>query len=175
MASAWTSTTLSTLPTCPAKVTTPAAAARTGEPGTVAYSRPRLPAAYGVGGARNGSTTGPAAGAWKDTRARPARGAVAVGAAEAGVVAVSASTTRTRNRRWVRTGDLPEQGAQTGGSARGGTLLVHPPPGREAYGLAGSGSPRRERSCRIALVWIWQTRLSVTPRTSPISFSVRPS
>jgi len=31
------------------------------------------------------------------------------------------------------------------------------------------------RSCRTALVWIWQTRLSVTPSTWPISASVKPS
>ena len=40
---------------------------------------------------------------------------------------------------------------------------------------AGSRSmlENRDRSCRTALVWIWQTRLSVTPSTSPISGSVR--
>ena len=38
-----------------------------------------------------------------------------------------------------------------------------------------SGSARRARSCRIAFVWIWHTRLSVTPSTDPISASVRPS
>ena len=38
-----------------------------------------------------------------------------------------------------------------------------------------SGSAKRDRSWRIALVWIWHTRLSVTLSTSPISASVRPS
>lgn len=32
-----------------------------------------------------------------------------------------------------------------------------------------------ERNMRIALEWIWDTRLSVTPRTDPISASVIPS
>jgi hypothetical protein len=40
---------------------------------------------------------------------------------------------------------------------------------------SGSGSERRERSWKIALVWIWHTRLSVTPSTLPISASVSPS
>ncbi len=40
---------------------------------------------------------------------------------------------------------------------------------------SGRGSDRRERSWKIAFVWIWQTRLSVTPSTLPISASVRPS
>ena len=40
---------------------------------------------------------------------------------------------------------------------------------------SGRGSDRRERSWKIALVWIWQTRLSVTPSTLPISASVSPS
>ena len=31
----------------------------------------------------------------------------------------------------------------------------------------------RERRCSTALVWIWQTRDSVTPSTLPISCSVR--
>ncbi len=31
----------------------------------------------------------------------------------------------------------------------------------------------RDRSCSTALVWIWQTLLSVTPRTLPISAKVR--
>ena len=37
------------------------------------------------------------------------------------------------------------------------------------------GSMSRPRSWRIALVWIWQTRLSVTPSTVPISASVSAS
>src|SRR4051812_42383658 len=114
MASAWSTTTLSTLPTWPAKVTTPAAAARTGPPGAVAYSRPRLPAAYGAGGARKGSTTDPATGASKETRARGERDPAGRGAAEAGVVRVSASTTRTRNRRWGRTGFSRNEGRKPG-------------------------------------------------------------
>jgi hypothetical protein len=40
---------------------------------------------------------------------------------------------------------------------------------------SGSGSERRPRNWKIAFVWIWQTRLSVTPSTAPISASVRPS
>ena len=32
-----------------------------------------------------------------------------------------------------------------------------------------SAARRRARSCNTAFVWIWETRLSVTPRTSPIS------
>src|SRR5580704_1982361 len=41
---------------------------------------------------------------------------------------------------------------------------------------AASGrSASLARSCRTALVWIWHTRLSVTPRMSPISARVRPS
>ncbi len=48
--------------------------------------------------------------------------------------------------------------------------------GDARYGRrSDAGSTRRERSWRIALVWIWHTRLSVTPSTSPISASVRPS
>jgi len=45
-------------------------------------------------------------------------------------------------------------------------------------GVGGGASGRSastERSCRSAFVWIWQTLLSVTPRMSPISVSVRPS
>lgn len=36
-----------------------------------------------------------------------------------------------------------------------------------------SAELRRDRSESTALVWIWQTRLSVTPRTRPISAKVR--
>src|SRR5256885_1474463 len=48
---------------------------------------------------------------------------------------------------------------------------------RETYGLAGShsGSALRDRRWSTALVWIWQTRLSVTPTISPISASGSPS
>ncbi len=44
-----------------------------------------------------------------------------------------------------------------------------------AEGYAGSRSEAemRERSCKTALVWIWQTRLSVMPRIWPIWLSVR--
>ena len=38
-----------------------------------------------------------------------------------------------------------------------------------------SAAARPRRSCATAFVWIWQTRLSVTPSTSPISARVRPS
>ncbi len=54
-------------------------------------------------------------------------------------------------------------------------------PGSLAAGL-GAGQPSGQdcsaslaRSCMTALVCIWQIRLSVTPRTLPISASVRPS
>ena len=50
---------------------------------------------------------------------------------------------------------------------------------RAVAGPAGaavsSGSASLPRSCSTALVCIWQIRLSVTPRTWPISASVRPS
>jgi hypothetical protein len=45
------------------------------------------------------------------------------------------------------------------------------PTGRTAQ--SSSRLPNRERRWRTALVWIWQTRDSVTPRTRPISCSVR--
>jgi hypothetical protein len=54
-----------------------------------------------------------------------------------------------------------------------------PVPGRLRRGCdrhpVRSGSESRERSWRMAFVWIWQTRLSVTPRTEPISASVSAS
>ena len=56
--------------------------------------------------------------------------------------------------------------------ARSATGAVHRRPvrGPGAYaGRSAGGSMRRPRSCRIAFVWIWQTRLSVTPSTVPIS------
>jgi hypothetical protein len=40
---------------------------------------------------------------------------------------------------------------------------------------SGVGSDSRDRSWKIDFVWIWHTRLSVTPSTVPISASVRPS
>ena len=40
-------------------------------------------------------------------------------------------------------------------------------------GSQRSASSIRPRSCITALVWIWQTRLSVTPRTWPIWARVR--
>jgi hypothetical protein len=36
-----------------------------------------------------------------------------------------------------------------------------------------SSSLRTERSVRLVWLWIWQTRLSETPRITPISASVR--
>ena len=48
-----------------------------------------------------------------------------------------------------------------------GSLARLPAPSGRSASLA--------RSCSTALVWIWQTRDSVTPRMSPISARVRPS
>ena len=62
MPSAWRTVTNRDPATGPAKVTTPAPAARTGLPGSVRYSMPRLPAAYGPAGRRNGSITGASVG-----------------------------------------------------------------------------------------------------------------
>ena len=60
--SAWATVTWSAPPTGPAKLTVPPALARTGVPGSVRYSMPRLPAPYGPGGGRNGSATGASTG-----------------------------------------------------------------------------------------------------------------
>ena len=46
---------------------------------------------------------------------------------------------------------------------------------REPQADSLSATSIRPRSCNTALVWIWHTRLSVTPRTWPISASVSPS
>ena len=51
----------------------------------------------------------------------------------------------------------------------------HVPPAREPQADSLSATSIRPRSCNTALVWIWHTRLSVTPRTCPISASVSPS
>jgi hypothetical protein len=48
-------------------------------------------------------------------------------------------------------------------------------PGRLAQAGSRSEARMRERSCSTDLVWIWHTRLSVTPSTWPISARVRPS
>ena len=46
---------------------------------------------------------------------------------------------------------------------------------RQAWARRSPVSTSRERSWSTALVWIWHTRLSVTPRISPIWARVRPS
>ena len=76
---------------------------------------------------------------------------------------------------------LPVSGCE----AAEGTLPVDPTGPRSGFvdqerqrgGQAGSRSlaAMRERNWSTALVWIWHTRLSVTPSTSPISARVRPS
>ncbi len=45
--------------------------------------------------------------------------------------------------------------------------------GARSQAVSRNGELSRERSCSTALVWIWQTRLSVTPSTSPICAKVR--
>ena len=64
--------------------------------------------------------------------------------------------------------------ARGGGPARRIEMLARILIRANAYFLYG-GSMRRLRSDMTALVWIWQTRDSVTERTPPISASVRPS
>ena len=48
-------------------------------------------------------------------------------------------------------------------------------PPRPGYAGSRSEAARRDRSWSTAFVWIWHTRLSVTPRTWPISARVKPS
>ncbi len=48
-----------------------------------------------------------------------------------------------------------------------------PPGGRATYAVSRSAASRRLRSWSTDLVWIWLTRLSVTPRTEPICARVR--
>ena len=60
--SGWRMVTYSEPATAPANTTAPGPMARTGVPGTVAYSMPRLPAIHGSRGGRNGSDTGASTG-----------------------------------------------------------------------------------------------------------------
>src|SRR5687767_1527685 len=107
---------------------------------------PRLPGAYGVVGGRNGSTTSAATGGR--------------------YVGPGSGTARnTAARATARTGGLLGGAAGQGGSA------VR----RKLQASSRSGSAILDRSWSTALVWIWHTRLSVTPSTSPISARVRPS
>src|SRR6476469_8970427 len=99
MPSAWPTVTWRAPATGPAKVTRPSDAAATIVPGTVAYSRPRLPGPKGVDGRRNGSITGAATGGWYQTLGRagwaPELGATLVGtlpAAGAGGNSTAVST-----------------------------------------------------------------------------------
>ena len=56
-----------------------------------------------------------------------------------------------------------------------GMVLEDPQRSPPGQAVSLSGTNIRARSCSTALVWIWHTRLSVTPRTWPISANVKPS
>ena len=78
-----------------------------------------------------------------------------------------------RGRRGDRTG-APHHCQGPVREPKRGSLHARPRYCRTEPG-SRSESDRRPRSWRIALVWIWHTRLSVTLRMPPISASVSPS
>ncbi len=116
------------------------------------YSSPRLPAQYGQGGSRNGSVTTPLTGGRQQGAA----------ATRAGTLSASTSTRADTDETRRDMGPPDDTDA-------GRTQL------RRRRRQVTPAALIRERRCSTDLVWICDTRLSVTPMTSPISESVRPS
>ena len=89
---------------------------------------------------------------------------------------------RRRNGRKVASGENEQQQEHEASSGNhdwaGGSAAEEIGPERDGPRDGAQAIPEadsRDRSCSTALVWICDTRLSVTPTTRPISASVRPS